>query len=217
MYTFTPDCRCDKGNIKLIGKVFCPNTMCSGILCLHKKTLQSLGRGDYQCLQGESMCLVRKIPFKEQTTSYFFWSLAHWFMFLNKRENQFKMLLEMSFALECIVHEKSALMFIHGKRMMKTVTKILFRDQKLTIFLFGGDGTYCLWRRRVVTMKMKNFLLFWTNFTTSHNQPHSKLYHKRQKSFHFDIIVRRLPLVDTVNQKYSPFSFYTISVYSKTI
>ena len=29
--------------------MYCPNTNCSGKLCLHKKTFQSRGKSDYQC------------------------------------------------------------------------------------------------------------------------------------------------------------------------
>ena len=42
-----------------------------GKLCMHKKTFQSLGRGDYQCPQRPSVCEVRNIPFEDQTNSFF--------------------------------------------------------------------------------------------------------------------------------------------------
>ena len=45
--------------------------MCSGRLCLHKKTFQSLGRSDHQCPQCESVCQLRNIPFENQTNSFF--------------------------------------------------------------------------------------------------------------------------------------------------
>ena len=51
--------------------MFCPNAKCSGKLCLHKKTFLSLGRSDYQCPQCASVCLVRIIPFEDQTNSFF--------------------------------------------------------------------------------------------------------------------------------------------------
>ena len=37
---FTPDSRYDSCIIKLIGDVYCPNTMCSVILCVHKKVFK---------------------------------------------------------------------------------------------------------------------------------------------------------------------------------
>ena len=51
--------------------MYCPNTKCSGKLCLHKKFFQSLGRCDYQCPQCASVCQVRNIPFEDQTHSFF--------------------------------------------------------------------------------------------------------------------------------------------------
>ena len=68
---FTPDCGFYNSTIILIGDVYCPNTKCSGKLCLHKKTFQSMGRSDYQCPQYASVCQVRNIPFEEQTNSFF--------------------------------------------------------------------------------------------------------------------------------------------------
>ena len=67
---FTPDCGYDNSTIILIGDVYCPKTKCSGKLCLHKKTFQSLSRSDYQCPQGASVCQVRIIFFEDQTKSF---------------------------------------------------------------------------------------------------------------------------------------------------
>ena len=69
--TFTPDWRYDTSIIKLIANVYCPNTMCSGILYVHRKTFQSLGRSDCQCPQRTSTCQMREIPFDERTNSFF--------------------------------------------------------------------------------------------------------------------------------------------------
>ena len=70
--TFTPDCRCDKSFIKLIGNVRFPDTMCSGMFCVQNKTFQSLEKSDYQRPQWESKCQVRNIPCEEQTNWWFF-------------------------------------------------------------------------------------------------------------------------------------------------
>ena len=67
---FTPDCGYDNSTIILIGDVYCPNTKCLGKLCLHRKTFQSLGRSDYQCLQCGSGCQVLNIPFEDQKNSF---------------------------------------------------------------------------------------------------------------------------------------------------
>ena len=68
---FTPGCWYGNSIITLIGDVSCPNTKCSGRLCLHKKTFQSFGTSEYQCPQCVSVCQVRKIPFEDQTNSFF--------------------------------------------------------------------------------------------------------------------------------------------------
>ena len=68
---FTPDCGYNKSTIILIGDVYCPNTKCSGRLCLHQKTFQPLGSSDHQCPQCGSVCQVRNIPFEDQRNSFF--------------------------------------------------------------------------------------------------------------------------------------------------
>ena len=44
---------------------------CSGRLCLHKKTFQSLGRSDYQCPECGSVFQVSNICFEDQRNSFF--------------------------------------------------------------------------------------------------------------------------------------------------
>ena len=68
---FLSDCGYDNSTIILIGDVYCPNTKCSGKLCLHKKTFQSLRRSDYQCPQCASVSQVRNFHFEDQTNSFF--------------------------------------------------------------------------------------------------------------------------------------------------
>ena len=68
---FTPDCGYDNSTIILIGDVYCPITMCSVKLCLHKKTFQSLGRSDYQFPPLASACQKRNSIFEDQTNSFF--------------------------------------------------------------------------------------------------------------------------------------------------
>ena len=67
---FTPDCGYDNSTIYHIGDVYCPNTKCSGKLCLHKKTFQSPGGSDYQCPKCASVCQVRNIRLEDQTNSF---------------------------------------------------------------------------------------------------------------------------------------------------
>ena len=68
---FNRGCGYDNSTNILIRDVYCPNTKCSGELCLHKKTFQSLGRSDYRCPQCESVCQMGNIRFEEQTYSFF--------------------------------------------------------------------------------------------------------------------------------------------------
>ena len=65
------DCAYDNSTIILNGDVYCPDTKCSGRLCLHKKTFESLGRSDYESPQCVSVCQVRIIPFEVQINSLF--------------------------------------------------------------------------------------------------------------------------------------------------
>ena len=68
---FTAGCGYGNSTIILIGDVYCPIKKCSGRLCLHKMTYQSLGRSDYQCPQCGSVCQVRNIRFEDQRKSFF--------------------------------------------------------------------------------------------------------------------------------------------------
>ena len=68
---FIPDCGYDNTTIILIGDVYCPNTKCLGKLSRHKTTFQTLGGSDYQCPQCGSVFQVRKIPFADQSNSFF--------------------------------------------------------------------------------------------------------------------------------------------------
>ena len=68
--TFTPDCGYDNSTIILIGDGYCPNTKCSGRVCLHKKNFQSLGRNDHQCPQCASVCQFSNILSEDQTISF---------------------------------------------------------------------------------------------------------------------------------------------------
>ena len=73
---FTPGCAYDNSANIINGDVYCRNTKCLGKLCLHKKTLQTLGRSDYQYPQCGSLGQVRNFPFEDRTNSFFV-SLAH--------------------------------------------------------------------------------------------------------------------------------------------
>ena len=99
---FTLGCGYDNSTIIVIGDVYCPNTKCLGKFCLHKKTFQSLGRSDYQCTQGRSVCQVRNILFEDQT-NYFFLSLGQGVYIFEESPKSVHVLMEMSFVLASIV------------------------------------------------------------------------------------------------------------------
>ena len=69
--SFTSDFRHGNSITKLIYNVYRPNTKRSCIICVPKKSFQSLRRSDNQCLQCKFMCQVSNIPFEEQTKSLF--------------------------------------------------------------------------------------------------------------------------------------------------
>ena len=68
---FTLECRYDNSNIELSGNVYCPTSRCLRKFCVHKKTLQSLGRSGYQCPQCTSTYQERKVHFEEQAKGFF--------------------------------------------------------------------------------------------------------------------------------------------------
>ena len=79
------------------------------------------------------------------------------------------------------------------------ILNIPFKDQKPTFMLFGGDGTQCLVKTRVVTTKLKKNLFSGRIFAANHNQPHPNLNQRKQKFLHLWQILVYFPLVDTVN------------------
>ena len=98
----TPDYGYDNGTIILIGDVYCPNTKCSGRLCLHKNTLNLSAepiinaRNARLCVR----CAIILLKIKEIPNSC---RLAKGLTFLKRNQNQFKMLLERFFVLASIV------------------------------------------------------------------------------------------------------------------
>ena len=89
---FSLDSVYENSTFNLFRDVYCPNTNCSGKLCLHNKTFKSIGRSYYQCPQCASVCQVRNFLSEDRTNSIFF-RLAKGFTFLKRVQNQFKMFL----------------------------------------------------------------------------------------------------------------------------
>ena len=65
---FNSDCGYDSSLIILSGDVFCPNTRCSGKLCLHKKLFNLSAEANINARKAR---LVGNIPFEDQTNSFF--------------------------------------------------------------------------------------------------------------------------------------------------
>ena len=95
-------CGYNNSTIILIRDVFCPNTKCSGKLCLYKKTFQSLGTSGYQCPQCASVCQERKIPFEDQTKSFFV-SIGRGLYIFEETPKSFQDVKELCFVLLTIV------------------------------------------------------------------------------------------------------------------
>ena len=139
--TFTPNCWCYNSNIKLIGKVYCPKTMCSGTLCVHKRTFQSI-----RTIQ----CGIFLLGNKQIRLSG---CVGNGFKFSKKHKNQFKLLLEMSIVLRSIVQDENVSRSVDGKkrwqllRMFSLQSLLLRFDysflgiKKQTNLKFGGYGT----------------------------------------------------------------------------
>ena len=94
---FTPDCGYDNSTIFLIGDVYCPNTKCSGKLCVQKRLLNLWAeaiinfRNSCLCARCAIFHLrIKRVPFLCQ--------FVKGFTFLKRVQSQFKMLLE-----RCIV------------------------------------------------------------------------------------------------------------------
>ena len=99
---FTPDCGYDICTSLLIGDVSCPNTNCSGRLCLYRRIFNLSAeaiinaRNARLCVRCAIFLLkIKEIPFSCR--------LAKGFTILKRSQNQFKMFLEMSIVLANIV------------------------------------------------------------------------------------------------------------------
>ena len=99
---FSPACGYDNSPIILIVDVYCPNTKCSGKLCLHKKTFQSLGRSVCLFLHCACVCQLRNIPSEDQTNSFFL-SFGQGVYIFEESPKSIKMLLEMYIVLASFV------------------------------------------------------------------------------------------------------------------
>ena len=173
---FCPDSRKYKSIDKLIGNVYCPDTMCSDILCVHKKT--------FQCSQCSSTWQVHNNSFKEQKNSFFFWSLLKGYTKSKGSKKQCKLLLVIFIVL--FVQTKSVFTCQTTKILVFTTVRSANPALTCLIFLSRTKNQHiCCWMvivhitlktRWPAFMKNENFLHFWRNSSATHNQAHSKLY-----------------------------------------
>ena len=103
---FTPRCGCDNSTNTLIGDVFFQlHSLRVNFAWQNKKTFESLHRSDYHSPQWASLGKVRKFFLRIKQIP-FFRRLTMEFTFLNRVQNQFKTLLEMSIFLASILSRK---------------------------------------------------------------------------------------------------------------
>ena len=197
---FTLDCRYDKRIMKLIGNVYCPETMCSDILCVHRKTFQSLETSDYQCPQWSSTCQVRIIPLRNKQIR-FSWSLFKGFIFLKRRKKSIQDVIGDLFCPKCS-NEKFPFLstnknFLYNDcKISKSCSHVLnkpFKDLKPTFMLFGGDGTHCFSRKRSLDNGKDKRFSFWRSFSSNHNQAQPNL-NQKAKIIAFMAFSCRLPI-----------------------
>ena len=103
---------------------------------------------------------IRSVHSKEKT-NYFLLMCNHQNLFLKRRRNQVKILLEMSFVTAVVVQDKSVSMSLHEKVMAKTVTNVcnsqsaattwkgLLRIKNRHLFIFTVMG-YIAWPKELI-------------------------------------------------------------------
>ena len=160
------DSRKYKSIDKLIGNVFCPDTMCSDILCVHKKI--------FQCSQCSSTCQVHNISFKEQTN--FFLNFVQEIYNIEGTQKTIQVVIGdihcpiyLFIYQKCVYLSNSKSSSFHDCKKCKAcshVFNIPFKDQKLTHMLLDGDCTHyfakkviCNYEKRKVSSILKKFIL----------------------------------------------------------
>ena len=128
--------------------------MCNGKFCLHKKTFQSLNRRDYQCPQCSSICQVRNVSFEEQTNSFFLMCIQRIYIFEETQKSigdiigdvycpgRYCSILKCVYVHTCEEDSDNCYECVQCRACCH-VLNILFKNQKPTIMLYGGDGAYC--------------------------------------------------------------------------
>ena len=168
--------------------------MCSGTPCLRNWVFNLSAPSIVNVLNASPPVRCKKF-FAKENQYRLPRNVTKGFIFLKRQKNQFLMLLEMFIVLEGTGYNKIVSMLMRGNIMMKTVTIISNVKRAATFwrFLLGTKSQQicclevlvhiALYKRRVLTPTMKNFLLFWRNFPTNHNRPHKSLYQEKANTF----------------------------------
>ena len=152
--THTPDCRYDKSIIRLIGSVPCLNTMCSALLCMHKKTFQFIEWSLYHCPDCDSTSQVPNFPF-QQRKILFFLKCDQGIIIIEEIQKSFQAVTGEVFCPTC-PNEKCVYLSanknssFHDCKKCKACSFVLnnpFTEKNTGNCFFGGVGTQCFARK----------------------------------------------------------------------
>ena len=93
--------------------------------------------------------------------------------------------------------------------------KVFLRTKNQQLCCLAVMAHIALSKRRIVTTKIENQLVFWKIFSSNHNQVYKNLFRERQKSFRS--LHKRVdsPLIYTVNQTFICLLFlYTFNLHN---
>ena len=145
------------------------------------------------------MCQVHNSSFQEKTNSFFLKFDQRIYIFEGK--NQFKMFLEMCFVQQaneqCVyLSTNNNSSFCDGKecKVCSPVLNKLFKDQKLTVMLFGGDGTHCFATKTSRNIEKGNASSFLKKFLRQQQSGTQRQEQKKAKIIQFMTKSCRLPI-----------------------
>ena len=129
---FSPDYRYDNSSSKPIGNVYCPNTMFSVLLCLHRKLFNLSAETTISILNAQSH--VRCELFSGKNKHFdFSWIVTKGFIiFLERHHNHFKIILKKSTGQAGNVQDKIMSISLHAKRVMKPNTNVCYEKHAPT-------------------------------------------------------------------------------------
>ena len=169
------------------------------------------------------MCHVRKISLEGQTSS-FSWSLVKGFIFLKRRKINSRcywrcVLSKMLKRKMCSPFNQQNSFFYDCKKR-KACCRAEYsvwgpKTEYYVVWWWSNTLHIALQRKQVVTMTKRNYLYFWRKLFANTNQARPNLGQKKQKSLYYGIIKKNLHLLIQLTKISFPFSFHTLSVYSK--